>query len=442
MLSRVARRAERPVAPLTARAGPPTALKLPAVLADEERMASIEAGHEHAEAGQEEPIRILVADDDPDILFLVSRLLERAGYDVVRARDGREALQLARETLPDLLILDVSMPGADGYAVCRAIQADGPNAPPVIFLTANALTAARVDGLDAGAVDYIVKPFEPDELTARVRAALRTKTVRDVLATEASTDPLTGLLNRNHLGTRLAELVAAARRYGRPLACLMFDIDHFKAVNDTYGHLAGDGVLREVAARLTSGEARVGRARAIRRRGIPRPASRDRSDRRPDARREAPHPDSRGAGDDPAGGRTRIRGLHPGERGSRILERTNGGRRRPRGGGGRSALPGEGGRSRPRRRRRKRPVGIPPHGLPKASRPSRRRMSATKVVAGGTWPSTRERYALLAMALRMISAARAASSGRASSSGWWLIPSLQGTKTIALGTLVATHIVS
>ena len=217
-------------------------------------MASIEAGHEHADAGEEEPIRILVADDDPDILFLVSRLLERAGYDVVRARDGREALQLAREALPDLLILDVSMPGADGYTVCRAIQADGPNAPPVIFLTAHAHTSARVDGLDAGAVDYIVKPFEPAELTARVRAALRTKTVRDVLATEASTDPLTGLLNRNHLGARLAELVAAARRYGRPLACLMFDIDHFKAVNDTYGHLAGDGVLREVAARLKAGK--------------------------------------------------------------------------------------------------------------------------------------------------------------------------------------------
>jgi len=216
-------------------------------------MASIEVGHEHADPGVEGPVRILVADDDPDILFLVSRILEREGYDVVRAANGQDALRLARERLPDLLILDISMPGTDGYTVCREIQSVGASAPPVIFLTAHAHTSARVAGLDAGAVDYIVKPFEPAELTARVRAALRSKTVRDALATEASTDPLTGLANRNHLGTRLAELVASARRYGRPLACLMLDIDHFKDVNDTYGHLAGDDVLREVAARLRIG---------------------------------------------------------------------------------------------------------------------------------------------------------------------------------------------
>ncbi len=92
------------------------------------------------------------------------------------------------------------------------------------------------------------------ELTARVRAALRTKTVRDVLATEAATDALTGLLNRSQLGPSLDGLVAAARRFGRPLGCLMADIDHFKAVNDAHGHLAGDQVLREVAARFRAGK--------------------------------------------------------------------------------------------------------------------------------------------------------------------------------------------
>ena len=124
----------------------------------------------------------------------------------------------------------------------------------MIFLTAHAHTAARVEGLDAGAVDYIVKPFEHPELTARVRAALRTKTVRDVLATEAATDALTGLLNRSQLGPSLDGLVAAARRFGRPLGCLMADIDHFKALNDAHGHLAGDQVLREVAARFRAGQ--------------------------------------------------------------------------------------------------------------------------------------------------------------------------------------------
>jgi diguanylate cyclase (GGDEF)-like protein len=193
---------------------------------------------------------ILIADDDPDILMLLGLLLERDGYRVVRASDGVEALQLAKETSPDLCVLDVSMPGADGYAVCRELQTLGPVAPPVIFLTANAHTSARVNGLDAGAVDYVVKPFDRDELKARVRAALRQKTARDVLAVEAATDTLTGLLNRSQLESTADELVALAERSERPLSCLMIDLDHFKHVNDTHGHAAGDAVLVETARRF------------------------------------------------------------------------------------------------------------------------------------------------------------------------------------------------
>jgi diguanylate cyclase (GGDEF)-like protein len=193
---------------------------------------------------------VLVADDDPDLLEFVATLLTRDGYTVLRASDGREALELARQRLPDLLVLDVSMPFLDGYGVCREIQALGPDAPPVIFLTARAETQDRIVGLDAGAVDYVVKPFSGAELRARVRAALRTKLASDRLRVEASTDPLTGLANRQHLGPKISELVSAARRYDRPLACLMIDLDHFKAVNDTYGHPAGDAVLAEVAHRL------------------------------------------------------------------------------------------------------------------------------------------------------------------------------------------------
>jgi two-component system cell cycle response regulator len=212
--------------------------------------ADLEEEPVRAPAGELERPRILVADDDRDLLAFVTTLLERESYEVVKASNGSEALDLARERTPDLLVLDISMPGVDGYTVCREIQALGSQAPPVIFLTARAETQDRVVGLDAGAVDYVVKPFSGAELRARVRAALRTKMASDRLRSEAATDPLTGLQNRSHLGPRIAELVAGARRNDRPLACLMVDLDHFKAVNDTYGHAAGDVVLVEIARRL------------------------------------------------------------------------------------------------------------------------------------------------------------------------------------------------
>lgn len=203
-----------------------------------------------ARKGEGSPLRILVADDDADILTMVSTLLSREGYSVLPAANGIEALALARSARPDLLVLDIAMPGLDGYAVCREIRESGPEAPPVIFLTARAETQDRVIGLDAGAVDYVVKPFSAAELRARVRAALRTKRDTDRLRVAAATDPLTGLMNRGQLGPRVAELVASSRRTGRPLACLMVDLDFFKTVNDTYGHQAGDAVLVEVARRL------------------------------------------------------------------------------------------------------------------------------------------------------------------------------------------------
>jgi two-component system, cell cycle response regulator len=107
-----------------------------------------------------------------------------------------------------------------------------------------------VAGLDAGAVDYIVKPFANEELVARVRAALRTKAVHDGLAERAARDGLTGLFNRRELDTRAHQAVALADRHSRPFSCLLLDIDDFKLVNDTHGHAAGDTVLREAAQRI------------------------------------------------------------------------------------------------------------------------------------------------------------------------------------------------
>jgi two-component system cell cycle response regulator len=122
--------------------------------------------------------------------------------------------------------------------------------PPVIFLTAHAQTTARVAGLDAGAVDYIVKPFDEAELTARVRAALRTKAVRDRLVEQATRDALTGLLNRREIDVQAESAVKLAERHGRPVSFLVADLDHFKQINDRHGHAAGDEVLREAARRI------------------------------------------------------------------------------------------------------------------------------------------------------------------------------------------------
>jgi diguanylate cyclase (GGDEF)-like protein len=195
---------------------------------------------------------VLVADDDGVTRAMVTAWLSRSGYEVISAPDGDAALEAASERLPDLLLVDVTMPGLDGYEVCRAVQSATPVPPPVIFLTAHGHTTSRVAGLDAGAVDYIVKPFAQAELVARVRAALRTKAVRDNLVEKATRDGLTGLLNRRELDVQAEAAVRLAQRHDRPLSVLLADIDHFKQINDTYGHAAGDEVLREVARRVTA----------------------------------------------------------------------------------------------------------------------------------------------------------------------------------------------
>jgi diguanylate cyclase (GGDEF)-like protein len=193
---------------------------------------------------------VLLAEDDLGIRELVATGLRDAGYEVATAGDGADALALYAERRPDLLLLDISMPGLDGIEVCRRVRETGPTAAPVIFLTGRTDAAGCVAAFEAGAVDYVSKPFRPAELTARVGAAIRNKTIRDELAREATTDGLTGILNRRGLELRAGEAVELARRYGRPLTCVIVDIDFFKAVNDTRGHRAGDALLRHVANRL------------------------------------------------------------------------------------------------------------------------------------------------------------------------------------------------
>ncbi|MEA2669250.1 MAG: two-component system, cell cycle response regulator [Chloroflexota bacterium] len=192
--------------------------------------------------------------------------LEEENYQIVEAVDGIQALQQCRHhPPPDVVLLDIEMPGLDGYEVLAELKA----APdlrhiPVVFLTNRTGMQDVLAGLRGGAHDYLKKPFEPAELVARVRSAIRIKQLQDELRQRNAdlermtrTDVLTGLCNRRHLEEVLAGTLSAAVRRQEPMAVLLLDIDHFKHVNDTFGHPVGDLVLMEFARRL-SAEVRAG----------------------------------------------------------------------------------------------------------------------------------------------------------------------------------------
>ena len=199
--------------------------------------------------------RILVVDDHEDNVELLRARLEARGYQVEAARDGLEALERVHARAPDLILLDVMMPKLDGIGVVRRIKGN-PDLPfiPIIMQTALDATEDKVEGLDAGADDYITKPIDFAELEARVKSLLRIKALQEELAKAnesllrmSQVDGLTGVDNRRHIEERLTEMFDHAARLNEPLAVVMCDVDHFKSVNDTHGHQAGDAVLRQVA---------------------------------------------------------------------------------------------------------------------------------------------------------------------------------------------------
>lgn len=195
-----------------------------------------------------EKATILVIDDEIVNIKLIGEAL-KGEHEILFACDGERGIALAMERLPDLIILDIVMPGEDGYAVCARLKADPSTASiPVIFVTALGATEQEVRGLEAGAVDYITKPVNPPVARVRVRNHLELVRARRLLENLASTDGLTGLANRRSFDERLREEHARLRRSGGPLSVIMIDIDHFKAFNDTYGHPAGDSCLAKVAA--------------------------------------------------------------------------------------------------------------------------------------------------------------------------------------------------
>ena len=185
--------------------------------------------------------RVLVVDDDPDIVQFVRMNLELEGYDVETAANGLLALESIKERVPDLVLLDVMMPEMDGLSVLSRMRRSPATAStPVIILTARALADDRVRGLDLGADDYITKPFDLEELIARVRTVLRrAQQMRDL-------SPLTGLPGNFRISRQLEERVES----GELFALVHADLDNFKAFNDHYGFMRGDSVIKFTASVL------------------------------------------------------------------------------------------------------------------------------------------------------------------------------------------------
>ncbi len=200
--------------------------------------------------------RILVVDDSKAQLDWLVEVLEREGYAVLAAADGREAIRKVRTESPDLVLLDMVLPDMSGLEVLRLIKpTDEQQFLPVIIQSSKSDIDSKVEGLRIGAHDFLVKPFAEAEILARCGAMLRIKNLQEKLREaqrkleeQSSTDALTGLKNRRFFDERLHEEFRRAQRYGDYLALLMIDLDHFKEVNDRYGHPAGDVVLREAAA--------------------------------------------------------------------------------------------------------------------------------------------------------------------------------------------------
>ena len=205
-------------------------------------------------------MKILIAEDTSATRLLLEKTLKRWGYEVVVSSDGNQAWQILQgEDPPKLILLDWLMPGIDGLELTRRIREkhQGGEYDYIIIITGKSDQKDIIEGMEAGADDYIVKPFNPQELKARIRAARRILELQEtllenqrILKDRALTDALTGIWNRGAIMDILEKEMERSKRSGNTAGIIMADIDHFKKVNDTYGHLVGDSVLMEAAKRI------------------------------------------------------------------------------------------------------------------------------------------------------------------------------------------------
>jgi diguanylate cyclase (GGDEF)-like protein len=217
--------------------------------------------------------RILIVDDSHDNIAICATILQKEPYEILSARNGPEAIDVAERDRPDVILLDVQMPGMDGFEVCKRLKASPATAGiPILFISAHNRDAESIaNALSLGGGDYILKPFNSAELRARVAVLVRLKQALDALVQRneelesanhalseanshmakahealtllALTDPLTGVYNRRYFDRRLLETFSLAERHQVPLHVLALDLDHFKSINDRYGHPAGDQML-------------------------------------------------------------------------------------------------------------------------------------------------------------------------------------------------------
>lgn len=196
-------------------------------------------------------MKILVVEDDQFSQAILTVTLERFGYRVVLAENGRDALALCQQEHFPIIISDRVMPEMDGIEFCRAIRAmSAEQYVYILLLTVLDKKAELIAGLDAGADEYLFKPFDEIELEARLKTAHRVLDLEASLKQLAMNDQLTGANNRGYLDKHLSKEIQRSWRYGHPLSIILCDIDHFKVINDSFGHQAGDQVLKEFVQRI------------------------------------------------------------------------------------------------------------------------------------------------------------------------------------------------
>jgi diguanylate cyclase (GGDEF)-like protein len=209
-------------------------------------------------AAEQKPLGVLIVEDSSEIRDMEALLVDSMGYHTYTATTGKEALVQLRKHAPDLVLLDLMMPEMDGFEFCQVVQSDPTLPKPHIIITsARDALEDRVRGLELGAADYLIKPFSLTELKARIKAGERIIRYQKMLEDQqalleqlAREDKLTGLYNRRYFEERAQEEFLRAQRYNRPLTFLLGDLDHFKKINDRYGHAKGDLVLKKVSEML------------------------------------------------------------------------------------------------------------------------------------------------------------------------------------------------